>query len=220
MMTMPCTPLTRGMCLTGSMSLLDISVSDDEDTHKCKARELVCKSNTDFMAWKDKLISDGTMGLQEWDTVVNDYADGGKRKPKNPDFFGPLSLIWRNAVFLSHYPLWWILWGYVIFTLQIQWLYPHSHLWNCQLRWTTSRVCLFSQRHSLGRISSLCSKVVPLLHWGYCRNWILGVYLLISQYTGPKRPRMGTSLAYPVARFVCIQSRMIRHTWTTLLCTL
>ena len=52
-------------------------------------RELARKSDTDFAAWKDKLISDGTMGLQEWDTVVNDYADGGKRKPKNPDFFGP-----------------------------------------------------------------------------------------------------------------------------------
>ena len=71
------------------MSLLDISVSDNEDTHKCKVRELARKSDTDFMAWKDKLISDGTTGLQERDTVVNDYADGGKRKPKNPDFFGP-----------------------------------------------------------------------------------------------------------------------------------
>ena len=34
----------------GSMSLLDISVSDDEDTCKCKVRELACKSNTDFAA--------------------------------------------------------------------------------------------------------------------------------------------------------------------------
>ena len=73
----------------GSMSLLDISVSDDEDTHKRKARELARKSDTDFAAWKDKLISDRMTGLQEQDNVVNDYADGGKRKPKNPDFFGP-----------------------------------------------------------------------------------------------------------------------------------
>ena len=49
----------------GSMSLLDISVSDDEDTHKHKACEVACKNDTDFMAWKDKLISDGMMGLQE-----------------------------------------------------------------------------------------------------------------------------------------------------------
>ena len=73
----------------GSMSLLDISVSDDEDTRKHKVRELARKSDTDFVAWKDKLISNGMTGLQEWDNMVNDYADSGKRKPKNPDFFGP-----------------------------------------------------------------------------------------------------------------------------------
>ena len=72
----------------GSISLLDISISDDEDTRKCKAHELARKSDTDFAVWKDKLISDGMMGLQEWDNVVNDYADGGKRRPKNPDTFG------------------------------------------------------------------------------------------------------------------------------------
>ena len=43
----------------GIMSLLDISVSDDEDTRKCKAREVARKNDTDFAAWKDKLISDG-----------------------------------------------------------------------------------------------------------------------------------------------------------------
>ena len=84
----------------GSMSLLDISVSDDEDTRKCKARELACKSDTNFAAWKDKLIGDGTTGLQERDTVVNNYADGGKRKPKNPDFFGsPVTYMEECGVF-------------------------------------------------------------------------------------------------------------------------
>ena len=62
------------------------------------------KSDTNYVAWKDKLISDGTTGLQEWDNVVNDYADSGKRKPKNPDPFGPLSLMWRTVEFLSCYP--------------------------------------------------------------------------------------------------------------------
>ena len=79
----------KGDVSQGSVSLLDISVSDDEDTCKRKARELAHKSDTDFAVWKDKLISDGTMGLLERDNVVNDYADGGKRRPKNPDFFGP-----------------------------------------------------------------------------------------------------------------------------------
>ena len=79
----------KGDVSQGSMSLLDISISDDEDTRKCKVRELARKSDTDFAAWKDKLISDGTTGLQERDNVVNDYADGGKRKPKNPNTFSP-----------------------------------------------------------------------------------------------------------------------------------
>ena len=73
----------------GSMSLLDISATDDEDTRKCKAHELARKSDTDFAAWKDKLIREGVMGIQERDSMVNDYADGGKRRPKNPDTLGP-----------------------------------------------------------------------------------------------------------------------------------
>ena len=73
----------------GSMSLLDISATDDEDTRKCKAREIAHKSDTDFTGWKDKLIHVGVMGLQERDSTVNDYADGGKRRPKNPDPLGP-----------------------------------------------------------------------------------------------------------------------------------
>ena len=49
----------------GTVSLLDISVSDDEDTCKHKVCEVAHKNDTDFAAWKDKLISDGMMGLQE-----------------------------------------------------------------------------------------------------------------------------------------------------------
>ena len=201
----------------GNMSLLDISVSDNEDTHKCKAHELAHKSDTDSAAWKDKLIINGMMDLQEWDNVVNNYADSRKRRPKNPDYFGTPSLIWRNVEFLSRYPPRWILWGYVIFTPQIQWSYLRLHLWNCRLRRTMSRVSFFSQRHSIGHISLLCSKVAPLLHWDYCRSCICGVHLLIFWSFGLMRPRMGTSLTYPVAHFVRIPSRMIQHTWTTLL---
>ena len=83
----------------GTVSLLDISVSDDEDTRKCKAREVARKNNTDFVVWKDKLISEEMMGLQEWDNVVNDYADG-KRRPKNPDsFVPPVSYMEEHGVF-------------------------------------------------------------------------------------------------------------------------
>ena len=49
----------------GTVSLLDISVSDNEDTRKHKAHEVARKNDTNFTAWKDKLISDGMTGLQE-----------------------------------------------------------------------------------------------------------------------------------------------------------
>ena len=84
----------------GSMSLLDISATDNEDTRKCKACELARKSDTDFAAWKEKLISEGVKGIQEWDSMVNDYTDGGKRKPKNPDPLGPpVSYMKERGVF-------------------------------------------------------------------------------------------------------------------------
>ena len=71
----------------GSMSLLDISTTDDDDTRKCKACEL--NTDTDFAAWRDKLIRDGVVGIQECDRAVHDYANPGKKKPKNPDKIGP-----------------------------------------------------------------------------------------------------------------------------------
>ena len=66
------------------MSLLDISTADEEGTHKCKARELACKSDIDFAAWREKLFHDGVAGIQEWDSMANDYADPGKRRPPKP----------------------------------------------------------------------------------------------------------------------------------------
>ena len=49
----------------GSMSLLDISTADDEDTHKRKVCELARKSDTDFTVSRDKLICEGVAGIQE-----------------------------------------------------------------------------------------------------------------------------------------------------------
>ena len=69
----------------GNLSLLDISTTDDEDTCKCKAHELTHKNDTDFAAWRDKLIHDGVVGIQERDKTVNDYADPSKKRPKNHD---------------------------------------------------------------------------------------------------------------------------------------
>ena len=72
----------------GSIPLLDISASDDDETRKCKAHDYACRSDTAYAAWKEKQTSDGVKGIEERDQMVNDYT-GGKRRPKNPDPLGP-----------------------------------------------------------------------------------------------------------------------------------
>ena len=72
----------------GSIPLLDISASDDDETRKHKAREVARRSDTAFATWKEKQINDGIKGIEEWDQMVNDYTDR-KRKSKNPDPLGP-----------------------------------------------------------------------------------------------------------------------------------
>ena len=72
----------------GSIPLLDISASDDDETRKRKAHDYACKSDTAYAAWKEKQTSDGVKGIEERDQTVNDYTDG-KRRPKNPDPLGP-----------------------------------------------------------------------------------------------------------------------------------
>ena len=57
----------------GSIPLLDISATDDEETCKIKACELARKNDTDFAAWKEKEINKGMKGIQERDKMVNDY---------------------------------------------------------------------------------------------------------------------------------------------------
>ena len=105
----------KGVCLCLT-SLLQMMRTLTNARHK-----LARKSDTDFAAWKDKLIRDGATGIQERDRSVNDYADAGKRRPKNPDTIGPPFPTWRNAGCFSPCPLWWIPWGYVAFT---PWTHP------------------------------------------------------------------------------------------------
>ena len=84
----------------GSMSLPDIFAADDEDSCKHKACKHARKSDTDFTAWRDKLIYEGAAGIQKQNSMVNDYADTGKRRPKNPDTIGPpLSYMKEHRVF-------------------------------------------------------------------------------------------------------------------------
>ena len=72
----------------GSIPLLDISASDDDETRKCKVRDYARKSDTAYATWKEKQTSDGVEGIEERDQMVNDYTDG-KKRPKNPDPLGP-----------------------------------------------------------------------------------------------------------------------------------
>ena len=72
----------------GSIPLLDISASDDDETRKRKACEYARRSDTAYATWKEKQTSDGIKGIEEWDQMVNDYTDG-KKRPKNPDPLGP-----------------------------------------------------------------------------------------------------------------------------------
>ena len=74
----------------GSMSLLDISVSDDEETRKHKAcMSLLVRVTLTSRHGKTNSSVMGRWVCKNRDNVVNDYADGGKRKPKNHNFFGP-----------------------------------------------------------------------------------------------------------------------------------
>ena len=82
------TPPTKQDVSQGSIPLLDISASDDDETRKCKARDYAHRSDTAYAAWKEKQASDGVKGIEERDQMVNDYMDG-KRRPKNPDPLGP-----------------------------------------------------------------------------------------------------------------------------------
>ena len=145
----------------GSMSLLDISATDNEDTRKCKARELAGKSDTDFAAWKDKLIHEGVGGH----TRVGQYGDTdtGKRRPKNPDTIGPPIPYMKehgafqplpstmNPLGLCHF--------YSMDPMSLSTLAPPKS------------PTMVEQKPSVSHISSLCSMVAPLLHWGYCRNY-------------------------------------------------
>ena len=198
------------------MTLLDISTTDNEDTRKHKARELARKSDTDFMAWKDKLIQEGMGGIQEWDNMVNDYADGGKRRPKNPDDLGPPVSYMKECGVFQPLPSTMKPLGLCCFhptdPVSVSMLAPPKspamteHL----------KGLLLLMKTSASRISSLCSKVALLLHWGFCRSCICGMHLLIFPSSGLMKPMTGTGHTCHVAHSACIPSRMIRHTSTTL----
>ena len=73
----------------GTVSLLDISNSDNEETCKAAAHEKACKSNVQYTAWQDKQIRQGNDDIAKHDKRVHNHADVGKCC-KAPDKIGPL----------------------------------------------------------------------------------------------------------------------------------
>ena len=72
-----------------TVSLLDISNSDNEETHKAAAREKVRKSDVRYAAWQDEQIHQGNDDIAKRDKRVHDHADVGK-SCNAPDKIGPL----------------------------------------------------------------------------------------------------------------------------------
>ena len=89
MMMMPCTLPMREMCLKAVCPFL-ISLSPTmRILANAKHMSLLIKVTPTSRHGKTNSSVMERWVCKEWDNVVNDYADGGKRKPKNPDFFGP-----------------------------------------------------------------------------------------------------------------------------------
>ena len=85
----------------GTVSLLDISNSGNEEARKAAVRETACKSDVQYGAWQDEQIHQGNEGIVQRNKQVNDYADSG-RPSKAPDKIGPpLSYMEENRVFKS-----------------------------------------------------------------------------------------------------------------------
>ena len=72
----------------GTVSLLDISNSDNEETHKAAAREKARKSVVRYASWRDKQIHQGNDDIAKRDKRVHDHANVGKCC-KAPDKIGP-----------------------------------------------------------------------------------------------------------------------------------
>ena len=73
----------------GTVSLLDISKSDNEEACKAAVHKKVHKSNVQFAAWQDEQIRQGNKAIAQCDKQVHDYVDTG-RPSKAPDKIGPL----------------------------------------------------------------------------------------------------------------------------------
>ena len=72
----------------GTLSLPDISASNNEDAHKAIACEAAQKSNVQYGNWRDEQIRQGDDNISQWDKMTHDYAKVRKTS-KTPDNISP-----------------------------------------------------------------------------------------------------------------------------------
>ena len=72
----------------GTLSLPDISASNDKDTRKAVACEVTWKTNVQYSNWQDEQIHQGDKSISQWDKMAHDYADVRKTS-KASDIIGP-----------------------------------------------------------------------------------------------------------------------------------
>ena len=80
----------------GTVSLLDISKSDNEKAAAC---EMVHKSNVQYGIWQDEQIHQGNEGIAQCDKQVNDYANSGQPSKALDKIGPPLSYMEECKVF-------------------------------------------------------------------------------------------------------------------------
>ena len=83
----------------GTLSLPDISASDDEDTRKAIVHEAMWKSDIQYGNWREGQICQGNDSISQRDKTAYDYAEVGKTS-KAPDNIGPpLTYMEERGVF-------------------------------------------------------------------------------------------------------------------------
>ena len=85
--------------LQSTVSLLDISTSDNEEARKAAARETAHKSNVQYVAWWDEQIHQGNEGIAQRDKQVNGHANGGPPSKALDKIGSPLSYMKEHGVF-------------------------------------------------------------------------------------------------------------------------
>ena len=85
----------------GTVSLLNISTSDNEDAHKATMHEAACKSDVQYGNWWDEQICQGKEGIAQHDKGFNDYAYGGSPCKAPDKIVSPFSRVLHGRVFVG-----------------------------------------------------------------------------------------------------------------------